>query len=326
MSGWRLEHPWALLIGGVLLLGILLMRHRRDERIAGGIAGSALVRSNWAGGLSFLAYVLAVLAWVNPQHGIEQTQETRHGVAILNVIDASSSMEALDFGLEKHSLTRFEGARQVLAQFVRARPHDLHGLVVFGETVFTVLPMTSDLQLMLQMIEQIQTRMAGQATAIGDAIALAVKRLVSVPAKSKVMIFLSDGANTAGELDPLEGIAYAKAQGIRIYSIGIGSGGRAPIQVDGFLGKQIQYVDMPMDEAMLKKIAFETGGLYFNAKNIEELKTVYAKIDQLEKSEFQSRISVFYQDHYFNFLRWSLLLAFAALIWQLLLLPRYPWL
>lgn len=326
MSLWRFEHPWALAVGFGMLAVVLWLRLRQDERIGGGIAHLGSARAAIPPLLSMMAYAFAVVAWANPQAGFEHTSETRHGVAILNVIDTSESMEAIDFGMQKNSLTRMDGAKQVVAEFVKSRPHDLHGLVVFGEQVFTLVPMTADGELLQQAVQQIQTKMAGRATAIGDAIALGTKRLRSVPVASKVLILSSDGTSNAGSVEPLEAAEFAKAEGVRIYAIGIGSGDQAPVRVNGLFGSEIRMFHMPMDEGMLAAIAVKTGGSYFNARNIAELADVFDKIDAMEKSEFETHVSVSYVDHYFEYLRWALLLALAAASWQLLVITRFPWL
>ncbi|RMF19521.1 MAG: VWA domain-containing protein [Candidatus Dadabacteria bacterium] len=325
MSNWRLEHPWLALAALVVWLAVVWLRRRREERLP--LGGMRVRAGGWRGAsvALHLSTLLLIAALANPQYGVEPEQASLDAIAILNVLDASQSMEALDFGTEGKTLTRMAGAKQVLAEFLRNRPDDLHGLVVFGEKVMTLVPLTSDPALVLEMIDQVYSGIAGQATAIGDAIALGVRRLLKAPVRSRVMIFLSDGTQTAGEIEPADAARFAKEKGIRIYTIGIGSGDLAPFAVDTIFGKKIRKLKVPLDEATLTKVAETTGGRYFNARNIEQLRAVYRDIDQLERTTVKARRVVLYEDRYPPLLQAGLLLLVAVMFWQLLIRPRYPW-
>lgn len=327
---WRLAHPWVLAAGAAALALVWWARRGRVEHVAGGAVAHrhgdvlAWLVDALPGVMVAAALLTGLVAWANPQHGTRERNQKRHGVAILNVLDTSDSMLALDFASDREKLTRMDGAKRVLKRFVDNRPHDQHGLVVFGSKVVTLVPLTADRNLVLDAVDQVDVRVAGGATALGDAIALGVKRLAEVPFESKVMILLSDGKKTAGDVEPLEAAAFAAERGVRIYTIGIGRDGAAPFRVKSLFGTTIQRRKVEMDKATLREAAAKTGGRYFHATDVEQLGEVYDRIDRMEKTTFEARERVSYESRYFGYLAACLGLALVSLVWQAVGQRRFP--
>lgn len=216
---------------------------------------------------------------------VEQPKLARN---IMLVVDASNSMSGEDFPTKLGTTTRMEGVKTVVAEYVRSRRGDRVGLVVFGNTSYLQSPLTSDTQLVEKLVEQLQPRMAGDGTAIGDGLGLALKRLRDVEGASKAIILMTDGVNTAGQVSPLKAAQIAKEFGIQIHTIGIGTGsvalGQGPL--GGLLGGAVGQT-AEFDEATLKEIARLTGGVYFNATSLEGFQDVYRQIDALDQTEHE---------------------------------------
>jgi Ca-activated chloride channel family protein len=183
---------------------------------------------------------------------------------------------------------RLEAAKQVAAEFVTRRPTDRIGVVIFAGEGFTLCPLTTDIATLQAQIFSIEQGLLEDGTAIGDGLGISVERLRTSTAKSKVIILLTDGEDQGGRISPLEGKELAKNYGIRIYTIGIGTEGFAPVPMQsagGSVVNQMQKVNI--DEKLLRLIAAETNGLYFRARDNESLKAVYTEIDKLEKSKIE---------------------------------------
>jgi Ca-activated chloride channel family protein len=268
--------------------------------------------------LLYVGIVLWIIALARPQFGIDEYRVRSEGIAMIVCIDRSGSMAAIDFTINRQPANRLEVVKQTLRDFIQGngslsgRTDDMIGLLAFGGYVDAFCPLTLDHATLLDMLNHIQLpeQMAREArradialpveegaTAIGDALALAADRLRETNAKSKVILFLSDGEQTFGVLSPMEGAEIAKTFGIKIYTIGIGSNGEAPYLVTDAFGRQRTFVQLvSMDEAMLQNIAESTGGRYFNARNTKALEEVYAEIDQLEKTVHEGRIYTQYAE------------------------------
>ena len=190
------------------------------------------------------------------------------------------------------------------------------GLVVFGSEAFTQCPLTLDHGILASFLERVEVGMAGDATAIGSAIGTAVKRLRDSEASSKVIILLTDGRNNAGALDPRKAAEIAKTFDIKIYAIGAGTRGRAPFVVDSFFGKQVVYESVEIDDQMLEEIARQTGGAYYRAEDREALESIYAEIDELEKTEISSNTYMEYNERF----RWFVLPAVGIVLLEITLL------
>jgi Ca-activated chloride channel family protein len=201
-------------------------------------------------------------------------------------MDISSSMLAMDF-----DPNRLEASKKVAIDFIKNRPYDRIGLVVFAKEAFTFSPITTDHDLLNNFIEKIQVGMLKDGTAIGNGMAAAVNRLKDSKAKSKLIILLTDGENTAGYIAPQTAIDMAKKYNIKVYTIGIGSNGVAKTPVKDMFGNTyITTAKVVIDERLLTKIANETGGKYFRAQNLEELKNIYDYIDKLEKTKIEVKV------------------------------------
>jgi Ca-activated chloride channel family protein len=216
----------------------------------------------------------------------KQVEERSEGIDIMLSIDTSGSMRARDFELNGEKPTRLEVIKSVIAEFIDARPNDQIGLVVFGTEAFTQAPLTLDHQVLDSMLQRVEIGIIGDATAIGDGVAVAVKRLQDLELPSKIIILLTDGSSNSGHMDPMAAAAAAKALGIKIYTIGVGSNGEVSMVIKG----QVQRVRVDIDEETLKKIAEETGGAFFRATDTDALRDVYASIDRLEKRALQSPV------------------------------------
>jgi Ca-activated chloride channel family protein len=216
---------------------------------------------------------------------VEQPKLARN---IMLVVDTSNSMSGEDFPTKLGTTSRMEGVKTVVAEYVRSRRGDRVGLVVFGNTSYLQSPLTSDTLLVEKLVAQLQPRMAGDGTAIGDGLGLALKRLRDVEGKSKAIILMTDGVNTAGQVSPLKAAQIAAEFGIQIHTIGIGTGDVTLGQ--GSFGGLLGHAPGPtaeFDETTLKEIARLTGGVYFNATSLEGFQDVYQEIDALNQTESQ---------------------------------------
>ncbi len=222
---------------------------------------------------------LLVIALARPQSFSSGQNVTTEGIDIVIALDISGSMISEDF-----KPNRVEAAKNVAEKFIDGRPNDRIGLVVFSRDAFTQCPITIDHRVLENLLQKVEPGMIPDGTAIGNGIADAVGRLKDGQAKSKVIILLTDGANNAGEIDPLTAAEIAKTYGIRVYTICIGTGAEAPYPIQTAYGIRYQMIPFPVDENLLKNIADITGGQSFVASNNTGLEEIYKKIDQLEKS------------------------------------------
>ena len=200
-------------------------------------------------------------------------------------VDVSGSMLAEDFTMGNQRASRLEAVRSVVREFVADRPQDRIGLVLFAARPYTQAPLTLDHGWLLQNLERAKIGMLEDGTAVGSALATAVNRLEPSPAKSKIVVLLTDGQSNAGKVAPLQAAQAAKTLGIRVYTIGAGTRGVAPFPATDLFGNKVyRPMQVDIDEDTLKKIADETGARYFRATDTQSLKSIYAEIDQLEKS------------------------------------------
>lgn len=265
--------------------------------------------------LRTLALIFIVFALMRPQIPKGMAEIKTDGVDILLVLDTSGSMRALDFSWNGKRVMRLDVVKRVVRDFVEKRRYDRIGLVVFGEEAFTQCPLTLDHGMVADLMQDVRIGMAGDATAIGSAIAIGTKRLKDLKGKSKIMVLLTDGRSNAGSMSPENASQLAKTFGIKIYTIGVGTEGKAPFLVDGLFGQQTVYQQVDLDESTLKKIAETTGGKYFRATDTESLVNVYDAINQLEKTEIKARDLVDYEERFSKYV----LLALACLVCELAL-------
>lgn len=268
--------------------------------------------------MRILTMALLVMGLLRPQTGRRETKVWSQGVDIMLAIDTSRSMEALDMDPDKpiaQRRTRLKVVREVVEKFVQRREADQIGMVVFGAEAFTQCPLTLDHGIVATFLEQVQSGMAGDQTAIGSGLAAAVNRLRKSKAKSKVVILLTDGSNNA-TLTPRKAAEVASKFNIKVYTIGAGGRGQAPFLVDTLFGKQVQYADVDIDERTLRDIANVTHGAYFRAEDGRALEAIYSQIDQLEKSEIQMQSYMEYNERF----AWFVIPALVLLLLEIVLL------
>ena len=232
--------------------------------------------------LRTLTIGLLTIAAARPQSSSSVEDLTREGIDIVLSMDLSASMLSKDF-----DPNRLEASKTVATDFVNDRPNDRIGVVAYEGEAFTQIPLTTDQRVVMNGIGELQTGLLEGGTAIGMGLATAVNRLKDSEAESKVVILLTDGVNNAGKIEPLDAAQLAKLNDIRVYTIGVGTIGKARSPV-AKMGNQFQYdwVEVEIDETILRDIAKLTGGRYFRATNGEKLASIYTEIDELEKTRF----------------------------------------
>ena len=233
-------------------------------------------------------------------------------------------MQALDFIKDEKRDTRLAMVKDVVSQFIDNRPNDRMGMVVFGSEAYTQCPLTLDQGILKSFLSKLDIGMAGDSTAIGSAIGIAVKRLKDLESKSKVIILLTDGQNNAVSLPPLQAAQTAKAFGIKIHTIAVGTHGKAPFLVNSIFGQRYVYQQVDIDEDTLKKISDLTGGQYFRATDLESLKTIYKQIDEMEKSEVKVIDHSEYTELFHYFLIPGLLILLLEILLSNTVLRRIP--
>jgi len=230
--------------------------------------------------LRVLALTAMIIALARPQSSLSWQNSTTEGIDIMIASDISGSMLAEDF-----QPNRMEAGKNIAIDFIKNRPNDRIGLVIFSGESFTQCPLTIDHDVLINLFKDIKNGMIDDGTAIGMGLATAVNRLKESEAKSKVIILLTDGSNNAGSIPPVTAAEIAKQFNVRVYTVGLGTKGFAPYPVQTPMGVQYQRIPVDVDEGTLSKIATITGGKYFRAYNNETLKGIYEQIDQLEKAK-----------------------------------------
>ena len=256
--------------------------------------------------LLWAALTLAAMRpqWLEPHIEIKQ-----EGYDLMLAVDTSRSMTALDFTRENRPVSRMAVVKGVMGRFIGNREGDRVGLVVFGNQAFVQSPLTFDLRAVRGILDEVVPGMAGNATAMGDAIGLSVKKLRQRPEGSRVLLLVTDGENTAGLIPPLQAARLAAREGVRVYSIGVGSN-KEEVMIQGTDGQYRAESDIGLDEELLQQIAAMTGGAYFRATNTRALEEISERIDNLEKTEAESRTILIPQPLY----RWPLGLALLLML------------
>ena len=270
-----------------------------------------------------LASVCLAVAMAGPRSGDATTRVKREGIAIMLAVDRSGSMDARDFVKGDYGISRLDAVKVALKEFVTGgddgdgRPNDLIGLVAFGTYADGICPLTLDHGNLLSIVDDVQVAriQSEAATAVGEGLALAVERLRAHPARSKVIVLLTDGVSNAGEIEPLQAAELAASLGIKVYTVGAGSTGIAPMPFQTGSGRTaLRRVAVEMDEQTLMEIAERTGGRYFNAKSAQGLLETYDEIDALERTEVSEIRYLQYREHYPLFVLLALaLIAIASL-------------
>lgn len=250
------------------------------------MTGARPARGKRALAVAGLCWLLLVTATARPQWVGEPVELPVSGRDLMMAVDLSGSMQEQDFVINDRPVDRLTAAKQVAGEFIRQRTGDRLGLILFGDQAYVQTPLTFDRETVNTLLQEAVLGLAGERTAIGDAIGLAVKRLQNVDETSRVLILLTDGANTAGEVQPLKAAELAAQIGLKIYTIGIGAD---EILRRSFFGVRRINPSQDLDEKTLTAIAEKTGGRYFRARNTEELQQIYELLDQLEPVEQETQ-------------------------------------
>lgn len=261
--------------------------------------------SKWQIILLTLAWVCLVLALTRPTYYGAAVELPLSGRDLMLSIDISPSMKEQDLTLNNQNVTRLMVVKDVVSEFISQRTGDRVGLILFGSEPYIQAPLTFDTKTVHTLLDEAYLGMAGQATAIGDAIALGVKRLRNRPENSRVMILMSDGANTAGEIPPEKAAQLAAQENIKIYTIGIGAD--EMLKRTLFITQRVN-PSADLDEEMLTDIALTTGGQYFRARDTDSLQEIYSEINKLEPIELDKKTYRPSKALYFWFLTASLIL------------------
>lgn len=347
MSSWEFHNAPLLAIAALAPLVFWLA-----SRAPGAVTISSLALVNklprsWRSRLTPLPPLLLALATIclavalaGPRIGDTSTRVQREGIAIGMVVDRSGSMRALDFVRDGEQIDRLEVVKEVFRDFVlggdagQGRPDDLIGLIGFARYADGLCPLTLDHANLVQILNDVEIAEADEdGTALGEGLGLAVERLLRYPGASKVAILLTDGVSNVGDLEPSQAAELAAANDVKVYCIGIGSTGRAPFPLMDRQGRVLTGRDgrprqramrVELDEKTLKGIAERTGGLYFNARTLDDLSDVYREIDQLERREIEELRYLQYRELYSRFVIAALALVATATILGSTLLRRLP--
>lgn len=274
-------------------------------------AGAFLLNLRW------LALALLIIGMARPQIAGGEAPLKASGIDIAVALDLSGSMIAEDFELKGERVNRLAIAKEVLLEFIANRVSDRVGLVAFGTEAFIAAPPTLDHDFLRRVIERLELGIIdGQQTAIGSGLSTAVNRLRELKSKSRIVILMTDGQNNAGKIPPLTAAEAAKTLGVKVYTIGVGTRGFAPVPARDPFGRKVymrQAVDI--DEDTLTKIAELTGGKYYRADSTETLRRIYAEIDRLEKTEAELKRFAFFDE----LMLWFVMPGLGLLLLEILL-------
>jgi len=342
MSDLLWTEPWYLLLAVLAVPAWLFARHAAGRVVYSSLTVLPARTSTWRTRLAWvpdallaLAIVALAIAMAGPRRGEEDSRIRREGIAIVMAVDTSSSMAALDLSVAGRERDRLQAVKEVFERFVvgkgdlRGRPDDAIGLVSFARYADTRSPITLDhgnLLVALHGLELTPARTRDDGTAIGDGLARAVERLASSSARSKVAILLTDGEDNASQIKPDEAAVLARDAGVKVYAIGAGTTGVAPVRVgdpDSGQSRLVQ-VQVSIDEELLRSIAESTGGKYYRADDAAALDAIYGEIDRLERTELEENRFSDYDEYYDRFVALGLLLAVVGLLLRATVLRRIP--
>ena len=266
--------------------------------------------------LPIVAAALMIVGLARPQRTHSRTEVTANGIDIVLGLDISGSMQALDFIVDNYRVNRIAVVKSVVSRFIDERPDDRIGLIAFAAAPYIVSPLTLDHDWLQQNLERVNTGIGDDGTAIGSAIAAAVNHLRTTTAKSKVVILLTDGVNNSGKISPLAAAEAARALGVKVYTIGVGVRGKAPIPVRDEKGNMhVVMAEVDVDEKTLQAVANETGGQFYRATDTDSLQKIYEQINRYEKSA--QTVQKF--EHVEELYRWPLFSALGLLAIGMLL-------
>jgi Ca-activated chloride channel homolog len=340
LLGIEFRQPW-LLVAALLAIPVYRFARRSPGRLRFSSLALLPARRSLRAQLAFVpplllaaATVALVVALAGPRVGDRSSRIRRDGVAIMMVVDVSGSMRALDLSEGDRERTRLEAVVDVFTDFVvgdgglPGRPSDAIGLVSFAGYADTRCPLTLDHDNLVRIAGQLEIveDRAEDGTAIGDGLGLAVERLRESRARSRIIILLTDGVHNAGSDTPAAAAALARKLGVKIYAVGAGTNGLAPVRVtDPFTGRSVlRRTRVEIDEPMLREIARDTGGAYFRATDADGLRAVYGEIDRLERTTFEEERFREFREHYPVALALGLLLAALGALLDATLWRRLP--
>lgn len=322
MNGFGFANPWALVLLLLVPLAVWTLtrhgrgglRHPRASALGRAPARRAAeLLARMPGALRVAATIALIIGIAGPRTGQAVVDVDAEGIAIMLVLDVSSSMLAEDFSPQN----RLAVAKLTTAHFIQGRQYDRIGMVAFSGEALTQVPLTIDYPVLFRALEQLRVGMMEDGTAIGTGLATGASRLRDAAGKSRVMILMTDGENNRGQIDPITAARAAATFGIRVYTIGVGTEGvaRVPVARGVFGGYQYANIPVHIDEELLTEISDITGGRYFRATNEAALDSIYQTIDELEKTTVEVRRYTNYMPHYLPFV----LLAISALLAEWLL-------
>jgi Ca-activated chloride channel family protein len=319
-------YPYLLLL--LLLLPVLAwLKGKRGQPPAFVYSSVQLVRSilnvtqtrsgGFLSALRWFILALLIIALAQPRLTKSETKINASGIDIAVALDMSGSMASEDFEVGRGRLSRLDMAKQVLKKFIEKRPSDRIGLVVFATQAYIATPLTLDHDFLQRNIERLELgAIDGNQTAIGSGLSTAINRLRELKSKSKIVILMTDGQNNAGKLAPLTVAEAAQSLKIKVYTIGVGMQGQAPMPVRDMFGmKRYQMMPVDIDEDTLQKIANLTGGKYYRADNAKKFEAIYGEIDKLEKTEAEVKKYA----HHSELFAWMIAPGLAMLLMELFL-------
>ncbi|MBR6749827.1 MAG: VWA domain-containing protein [Bacteroidaceae bacterium] len=324
------DNPWCLLLLLLLIPAIVwyILKHKTAQasmNVSSTEAFDKMPQSykvylrHVAFAMRMLAIAAIIVVLARPMSTDSWQKSSTEGVDVMVALDISGSMLSRDF-----SPNRLEAAKAVAAQFIAGREYDNIGLVVFAGEGFTMCPMTTDHTVLLNLMKDVDCGMLVDGTAVGDGLATAVNRIKDGPAKSKTIILLTDGTNNAGIVDPITAAEIARSYGIRIYTIGVGTKGMAPSPVMTPYGIRYQNMPVEIDEDKLRQIASIGDGQYFRATDENVLKSVFAEIDQMEKTKLSVQQFSRREEAYMPWAILAMLLLGIEIILRYTLLRNVP--
>ena len=316
----------------VLVAAMIVWYALKQKKSSASIQTSSLMalegaKTGWRVYLRHLVFALRVVAvslliivLARPQSTNSWENTHTEGIDIVLALDISGSMLAEDF-----KPNRLEASKDVAIKFINGRQNDKIGLVVYSGESFTQCPLTTDHAILINLFKDIKNGMIEDGTAIGRGLATAVTRLKESTAKSRVVILLTDGVNTAGDISPMTAAEIAKTFGVRVYTVGVGTMGMAPYPTKDFFGRKVyQQMEVEIDEETLRDIARMTDGKYFRATSNTKLKQIYEEIDKLEKSKIEVKEYSKKQEEYLPFAVLAALLLILEVLLRLTVLRNIP--
>ena len=320
------EILYILVVIPVIAVYYLFVGRRRASLRVSTLGGERMPRTlrYWLRDLPIVLRLAAlaslIIALARPVEVHSSTESSTEGIDIVLAMDISGSMLARDFEPD-----RITASKHLASEFASMRVGDRISVVAFAGEAFTQCPLTSDKASVGTMLSRLRSGVVDDGTAIGNGLATAINRLRESGSKSKVVVLLTDGVNNRGQISPIMAAEIARDMGIKVYTIGVGTKGKAPMPAVDMFGNQTYVMaDVEIDEQLLRNIAKTTGGEYFRAVDNEALKQIYARIDEMEKSEVQITHYTSYEELYFGWLLLGLLLLAAEFAMERLVLNRIP--